>query len=66
MYYPTAKIDLIAISHNYNLLKEISDYQPIMVMVKANGYGHGIVEVANTLKEAERNINFFTKIKIVE
>lgn len=53
MYYPTAKIDLTAISHNFHLLKEISDYNPIMVMVKANGYGHGIVQVANSLKEAD-------------
>lgn len=53
MYYPIAKIDLAAINHNYNLLQEISGHRPIMVMVKANGYGHGIVQVANTLTNAD-------------
>lgn len=53
MYYPIAKVDLTALRHNYHLLKEISANRPILAMVKANGYGHGIVQVAKALKQAD-------------
>ncbi|MFP7224085.1 alanine racemase [Priestia filamentosa] len=42
-----AEIDLEAVSHNVNCLKEwLPKGKQIMAVVKANGYGHGDIEVA--------------------
>jgi len=44
-----AEIDLRAIAHNVRELKRITDPAArLMAVVKANGYGHGAVEVAQT------------------
>ena len=46
-------IDLDAIRHNYQLM---ADYLPdsvrVMAVVKANAYGHGMIEVAKTVTAA--------------
>jgi alanine racemase len=44
-YSNWVEISLGAISHNVNLIKETSG-QMVMAIVKANGYGHGAVQVA--------------------
>ncbi|MDR9828101.1 alanine racemase [Vibrio sp. FNV 38] len=49
-----ATIDLSAIKHNYQILKQKADKQSLIVVVKGNAYGHGAVDVANALPEAER------------
>ncbi|WP_332634007.1 alanine racemase [Halalkalibacter flavus] len=49
-----AEIDLSAIAHNVSSIKELymdKDVQ-VMAVVKANGYGHGAVEVAKTALES--------------
>ncbi|NNC88107.1 MAG: alanine racemase [Akkermansiaceae bacterium] len=46
-----AEIDLGALRHNLRVAREASG-TPCMAVVKANAYGHGLVEVARTL-EAE-------------
>ena len=47
-----AQIDLDAISHNIRELRNITNKQSIlMAVVKANGYGHGAVEVARIALE---------------
>ncbi|MFA9420214.1 MAG: alanine racemase [Gammaproteobacteria bacterium] len=46
-------IDLEAIRHNYRLLKEISGNNQLIAVVKADAYGHGAVEVAKTLPQAD-------------
>lgn len=43
---PTATIDLGAVAHNIGVLRERAGGTPIMAVVKADGYGHGAVEVA--------------------
>lgn len=44
-----AEINLAAIAHNVRQLRRITnDHAQLMVAVKANGYGHGAVEVALT------------------
>jgi alanine racemase len=49
-----ATIDLNALSHNYNVIKNlVSKDTQIMPMVKANAYGHGLIEVAQHLQEAD-------------
>ena len=50
-YRPTwAETDLSAIRHNFNQVKAlINKGTKILVAVKANAYGHGMLEVSNTL-----------------
>lgn len=44
-----AEIDLVAIAHNVRQLRRITHSKAqLMVAVKANGYGHGAVQVAKT------------------
>ena len=48
----TIQVDLAAIRHNYQLLKQTVAPSKVMVVVKANAYGHGMLEVARALEEA--------------
>lgn len=46
-----AQIDTKAITHNYRQIrKSISKYTKVMAIVKADGYGHGAIEVAKILQ----------------
>lgn len=48
-----AEIDLGALQHNFMLVKElVGERVAILSVVKADGYGHGAVEVGRTLVEA--------------
>ncbi|MCZ6881723.1 MAG: alanine racemase, partial [Gammaproteobacteria bacterium] len=47
------RIDLEAIRHNYRLLKKISGDNRLIAVVKADAYGHGAIEVANALSNAD-------------
>ena len=51
LYSTWLEIDLDAIKNNINRLQEITQ-TGVMAVVKANGYGHGLVEVARTAQEA--------------
>ena len=53
LYRPTwAEIDLGAIKYNYkSILSLVGKDTKIMAVVKANAYGHGIVEVSRVLKK---------------
>jgi len=57
-YRPTwAEIDLRAIEHNYKQVRRlVGKNTNIMVVVKANAYGHGIVEVSTVL--AKLGVNY--------
>ncbi|MBI5041333.1 MAG: alanine racemase [Gammaproteobacteria bacterium] len=48
-----ARIDLGALQHNLQRTREAAPHSHIMAVVKANGYGHGLVRVAQTLREAD-------------
>jgi alanine racemase len=43
-------VDLAAIRHNVRLLKELTG-TPMMTVVKADGYGHGLVESARSARD---------------
>ncbi|KRD16922.1 alanine racemase [Mycobacterium sp. Root265] len=45
---PTAEVDLDAIAHNVRVLREHAGSAAVMVVVKADGYGHGATPVART------------------
>lgn len=44
-----AEINLPAIAHNLETLKKISKNLPVIAVVKADAYGHGLVEVSKRL-----------------
>jgi len=53
-----AEIDLAAVRHNLRQIKKLVGHglpasPKIMVVVKANAYGHGLVEVARTLEKLD-------------
>lgn len=45
---PAAVVDLDAIAHNIRVLREHAGSAALMAVVKADGYGHGAVQVART------------------
>lgn len=49
---PTAVVDLGAIAHNVRILRERAGSAQVMAVVKADGYGHGAVEVARAALSA--------------
>ncbi len=48
-----ARIDLSALRHNLARARQAAPESKIMAIVKANGYGHGLVRVAQTLSDAD-------------
>lgn len=48
-----AHIDLSALRHNFQTVRNISGSRPILAMVKADGYGHGLLRVAQALTDAD-------------
>ena len=46
---PIAEIDLNAIAHNLRIAKKITGAGTVIAVVKADGYGHGAVEVSRRL-----------------
>ncbi|MDC2889552.1 alanine racemase [Psychrosphaera algicola] len=52
MYQPTADINLSALNHNLTQIKKRVKHANVLAMVKADGYGHGIVPVAQSLAAA--------------
>ncbi len=43
------ELDLSALRHNVNRLREIAPQSKILAMVKANAYGHGLIPIAHAL-----------------
>ncbi len=48
-----ARIDLAALQHNFHCVQQAAPDSRVMAIIKANGYGHGLVEVARALPEAD-------------
>lgn len=44
-------IDLAAVAHNYRLASQLAPQSQTMAVVKADGYGHGMGQVAHALKD---------------
>ena len=51
-HVPTAIVDLDAIAHNISVLRERAGAAAVMAVVKADGYGHGAIPVAEAALEA--------------
>lgn len=52
-----AEIDLAAIKHNLKVIKKAAGNTKIMAMVKANAYGHGMLEVSKICRQ--ERVDFF-------
>ncbi|MBQ0724339.1 MAG: alanine racemase [Cycloclasticus sp.] len=50
---PCATIDLAALKHNFSVVKQAAPHVKVMAVIKANGYGHGMLTVAEALSEAD-------------
>ena len=48
-----ATIDLSALRHNLQRVKQLAPDSKIIAVIKADGYGHGLVRVAKALEEAD-------------
>lgn len=46
-------INLSALHHNMQRVRELAPYAKVMAMVKADAYGHGVLRVAEALSEAD-------------
>lgn len=49
----TATIDLSALNHNFRRVQQSAQGSKIIAMVKSNGYGHGLTQVAHALRQAD-------------
>lgn len=50
---PTAYINLQALQHNLQRVRDYAPHAAVMAMIKANAYGHGLVPVATALSQAD-------------
>lgn len=48
-----ARIDIAALQHNLQRVREYAPSSKVLAVIKANGYGHGIAAVANALQGAD-------------
>ncbi len=48
-----ARIDLAALQHNFQCVRQAAPASRVMAIIKANGYGHGLVDVAQALAAAD-------------
>jgi alanine racemase len=48
-----ATIDLAALRHNLSVVRQLCPHSKIMAMIKADGYGHGLLPTARALADAD-------------
>ena len=48
-----AQIDTAALTHNLNVARAAAPKAKVMAVIKANGYGHGLLRVASALRAAD-------------
>jgi alanine racemase len=49
----SATIDTAALRHNLQVVRQCAPQSRVMAVIKANGYGHGLVAVAHALESAD-------------
>ena len=50
---PQLTIDIAALKNNLQLIKKLANGKKVMAMVKANAYGHGLLDVATALPDVD-------------
>lgn len=51
--FPVARINLAALRHNLHCVKQLAPHSRVMSVIKADAYGHGVLSVANALKDSD-------------
>jgi len=51
--FPRATIDTSALRHNLGVVRRFAPGSQVMAIIKANAYGHGLIEAAHALQDAE-------------
>jgi len=51
--HPVAYIDLAALRHNFSRVKQLAPNSKIMAVIKADAYGHGVIEAAKALDNSD-------------
>jgi len=51
--YPVAHINLAALQHNFERVKQLAPNSKIMSAIKADAYGHGALQVAQALHDSD-------------
>ena len=46
-------VDVAALQHNYSVVRKLAPHSRILSIVKAGGYGHGLVQVAKALRNSD-------------
>lgn len=49
----SAEIDVAALQYNLSRIRQIAPHSQILAVLKANAYGHGLVEIASELRDVE-------------
>ncbi len=50
---PVAQINLAALQHNLQRVRQLAPHSQVLAVLKANAYGHGLVQVAQQLSGAD-------------
>lgn len=53
LHQPLARIDLAALQHNFAQVRHFAPLSRIIAVLKANAYGHGVLQVAASLPQAD-------------
>lgn len=51
--YPVANIDLAAVQYNLQRVKQLAPNSRVMSVIKANAYGHGIIQISQALSASD-------------
>ncbi|HDY86257.1 hypothetical protein LCGC14_1125160 [marine sediment metagenome] len=51
--YPVAEINLAALQHNFERVKQLAPNSKVMSVIKADAYGHGAIQVAQALHASD-------------
>ena len=51
--YPEVVIDLLALKHNASIVRLAAPHSKLMAVIKADAYGHGMLDVAKTLSDVD-------------
>lgn len=53
MHLTKIELDISALQHNFNRVRQLAPGKKILAMVKANAYGHGAIKIARGLIDAD-------------
>lgn len=51
--YPFARIDLEALKHNLQQVRQYAPNSKVMSVIKADAYGHGVIQIAKALTQSD-------------